>query len=196
MSFENASFTKGLRLRSIKLSSSNILLLGLVLACALTSIFAGIFDVKHYFHLQVGHFFLPPLHESWPVLLFSTLVCATYLATSPSKVIQPFLQNDNTLNMLILVLASTHSSSRFLKFKWLVRCRTIIVQRWGSNWTTVWEFEICGESWSLFFLFLKSSRFISHSHLFRRSWRPYWNSFLSCYSTELDWIIFPWGRRR
>jgi membrane associated rhomboid family serine protease len=47
MSFENASFTKGL-----------------VLVCALTSIFAGIFDVKHYFHLQ----FVPHIsrhHQYW-----------------------------------------------------------------------------------------------------------------------------------
>ncbi|KAF8806245.1 hypothetical protein BYT27DRAFT_7295085 [Phlegmacium glaucopus] len=47
MSFENASVTKGL-----------------VVACALTSIFAGIFDVKHYFHLQ----FVPHIsrhHQYW-----------------------------------------------------------------------------------------------------------------------------------
>ena len=60
MSFENASFTKGPR-HSIRLEiiGFNVLFLGLILACALTSIFTGIFDVKHYFHLQVGHFSLP-----------------------------------------------------------------------------------------------------------------------------------------
>ena len=36
------------------------------------------------------------------------------------------LQNDSRMNMfLILVLASIHSLSRFLKFKWLVCCRAI-----------------------------------------------------------------------
>ncbi|KAF8165706.1 hypothetical protein B0H34DRAFT_647781 [Crassisporium funariophilum] len=50
MSFENASVTKGL-----------------IVACAITSIFAGIFDVKHYFHVQ----FVPHIsrhHQYWRLL--------------------------------------------------------------------------------------------------------------------------------
>ncbi|KAF8961106.1 hypothetical protein BDZ97DRAFT_1830359 [Flammula alnicola] len=50
MSFENAAVTKGL-----------------IVSCAITSIFAGIFDIKHYFHLQ----FVPHLsrhHQYWRLI--------------------------------------------------------------------------------------------------------------------------------
>jgi hypothetical protein len=55
MSFENASVTKGrvvfcaLRVKTDR----TVIIVGLMVGSALASIGVGMFDVKHYFHLQV-----------------------------------------------------------------------------------------------------------------------------------------------
>ncbi|KJA29654.1 hypothetical protein HYPSUDRAFT_31612 [Hypholoma sublateritium FD-334 SS-4] len=80
MSFENAAVTKGL-----------------MITCALTSIFAGIFDIKHYFHLQ----FVPHIsrhHQYWRLITH-------HLAFSNSS--------DLFLGELLLYNVGVHVERRF-----------------------------------------------------------------------------------
>lgn len=63
----------------------------LIITSGITSILAGIFDVKHYFHLQVRWLLPVQLWRCEPAKFASThcafvfLVHATYLATSPGN---------------------------------------------------------------------------------------------------------------
>ena len=54
MSFENAGVSKGSFLKYFPFQQTNSQNQGLIVTFALTSISAGIFDIKHYFHLQVS----------------------------------------------------------------------------------------------------------------------------------------------
>ena len=63
MSFENAGVSKGsfLDYFLFLFNETNQQNQGLIVTVALTSIFAGIFDIKHYFHLQVS--------ETWGIIV-------------------------------------------------------------------------------------------------------------------------------
>lgn len=80
MSFEYAPVSKGeLTFKRIHFPNSvharifNFFSVGLMVGCALTSILVGLFDVKHYFHLQVSPAVALIFILSWIDYVFSFL---------------------------------------------------------------------------------------------------------------------------
>lgn len=82
MSFENAGVSKGSFLDYFPFQRNSHQNQGLIVTFALTSIFAGVFDIKHYFHLQVSK---TPGIVLYTLIFVNTLVCTSYIAAPPGN---------------------------------------------------------------------------------------------------------------
>ena len=112
--------------------------LAMMMGSALSSFFVGLFDIKHYFHLQVGVGCL------WCRCDLIWLVGASYFSTPPSThIFQVYLCLINLTGGYILVLAAWNTISRISELERTSARWNPALQLWDSHWKAVWKREIC-----------------------------------------------------
>lgn len=117
-----------------------------MMGSALSSFFVGLFDIKHYFHLQVGG---ACLGHRWDLI---RVVSTSYFSTPPSEhAIRTYYDYRPLLNLTgecVLVLAARNTISRISELEWPPSRRNTALQLWNPHWKAVWKHKICCE-WRL-----------------------------------------------
>lgn len=126
MSFEHAPITQSL-----------------MIGLSISSLVVGLFDVKHYFHVQVGTLRNSPLHCSTrtDIKSFVWLVGPSYLNTSSSQSRpRPFVLSETETEgmMLFAVLEIDNPKPSIRKFHGRVPFNTAILSYLYSGRETVW----------------------------------------------------------